>query len=238
MGLCYNTSLRLSLQQLTHPVTTTLYTKINKLTSLGEPPMQPVTFFCHCLLLLGLLFLPSVSSANTYGQTEIDWANALSLSPEQQQQIKKIEQAYRQQHQVLKKRHCRAEEKNQEKTTRLKQRMHKDIHNILTTEQKQQASVIIQDQHRQMQLRHARELAYQLNMGDRQKLSFLNAVEDVQYRYQWPLNLEQRKLARTLFEQILTQHLNDDQLAQWQTLSDQHSKKWLKSDEFKPKCSG
>lgn len=199
--------------------------------------MKSVTFSCHYLLFLALLSFTHLSNANPYTNNEFDWAKALSLSAEQQQQIKEVESNYRTQHQGLKSHNCLAEDENMAATNHLKQMMHQDIHNILTAKQKQQASEIIQSQHRQMQLRHAREIAHQLNMDSAQRLSFLNAIEDVQYNYQWPLNVKQRELARTLFEQIVTQHLNIEQLAQWQKKSDQRQSKWHRSDEFQTKCS-
>lgn len=199
--------------------------------------MKPVTFSCRYLTFLVFLLASNLSIANHYSNNELDWAKTLRLTPEQQQQIKEIENNYRIQHKSLKTPDCISKDESLATTTHLKQLMHQDIHNILTATQKQLASEVIQAQHRQMQLRHAREIAHQLNMDNTQRLSFLNAIEDVQYNYQWPLNVKQRELARTLFEQVLTQHLNADQLTQWQTKSDQRPNKWHKSDEFKSKCS-
>lgn len=199
--------------------------------------MKSVTFSCHYLLLLALLSFAHLSNANPYTNNEFDWAKALSLTAEQQQQIKEVESNYRTQHKGLKSHNCLPEDEDMAVTIHLKQMMHQDIHNILTAEQKHQASEIIQSQHRQMQLRHAREIAHQLNMDSTQRLSFLNAIEDIQYQYQWPLNVKQRELARTLFEQTVTQHLHKEQLAQWQKKSDQRQSKWHRSEEFQTKCS-
>src|SRR5690554_5205474 len=199
--------------------------------------MKLVTFSCRYLMLLSFLFSSSLSIASPYSNNEFDWAKTLMLSTKQQQQIKEIENEYRSKHKDVQVRDCLFKDDSVVASAHLKQLMHQDIHNILTPTQKKQASEVIQTQHRQMQLRHARELAYQLKMDNTQRSSFLNAIEDVQYNYQWPLNIKQRELARSLFVQLLEQHLDPEQLHHWQNLSQERPHKWLRSDQFKANCT-
>lgn len=198
--------------------------------------MKWLTYAGHCLIFLISLSSYSLAVANTHSDKEVDWVQSLQLSIEQQQQIKDIENVYRVKHKNLKSQECTSEEKRTQLTAQLKKQMHQDIHNILTAEQKQQASAVIQTQHRSMQLRHAREIAHQLKMDNAQKKEFLNAIDNIQYNYQWPLNVRQREIARTLFTQVLEQHLNASQHQQWQELLNKQANKWHRFDEFQSKC--
>ena len=199
--------------------------------------MKLITFSCRYLALLVLLSLTNLACANPYSNNELDWAKVLQLSSEQQQQIKIIENDYRTQHKNLKSGDCLLKDESLAKASKLKQLMHQDIHNILTHTQKQQAAELIQTQHRQMQLRRAREMARELNMDSTQRLLFLNDIDDIQFDYQWPFNVEQRERARALFEQVLEQHLNAEQHQQWQDMPDKLPKNWHKSNEFQSRCA-
>lgn len=199
--------------------------------------MRFFSSYCRCLVLFSCLLCASLSFANPYSDNQFDWAKTLELSTQQQQQIKDIEKKYRTEHKQLRIQDCQPQDKLSASSTELDQQMHLDIHNVLTPTQKQQASEIIQTQHRQMQLGHAREVAHQLNLDKAQRKAFLDAIEDVEYSYQWPLNVQQRELARNVFEQVLMQQLNSDQLQQWQELSNKKSNRWHSPAEFQPKCS-
>lgn len=198
--------------------------------------MKWLTSASHCLILLISLLSYNLAAATTHSGNEVDWVQNLQLSLHQQQQIKNIENAYRLKHKNLKTQQCSSEEQRAKMTAKLKQQMHEEIHNILTAEQKLQASAVIQTQHRSMQLRHALEVAHKLKMDSRQKQAFLNDIDNIQYNYQWPLNVQQRETARTLFTQVLEQHLSSDQEKLWHELLNKQTNKWHSFDDFKSKC--
>lgn len=171
------------------------------------------------VLLAGGLVTMTAGAYDTR-QYEIDWAEALQLSHEQQQQIDSIEQRYREQNRQL-----RPDCAGSANRSRL---MRKDMHQVLTAEQRETARVLMHEQHQQLQLRHARELAHRLRLDDAQKEQFLQAVAALKDDYQWPLDIAQHDAARRQFEGVLQSVLSAEQLDKWQQMRKQTAYNWPK----------
>lgn len=192
------------------------------------------TLFYWLLLLLGI---QQVYAFNT-SRHEIDWAQELQLSTQQQQAIQTLEEQYRKQHQQLhqNKERCRDTEQLKEKTAQLQQALFVDLQAVLNDEQRQKANQTIQQHHKRMQLRHAQEVAQTLNIPQQQRVELFADIEVIPFSYQWPLDLEQREQARQAFELLLNQHLTEEQQQQWHKKQQHASKKWHHSDAYYSLC--
>lgn len=158
---------------------------------------------------------------------EIDWVKELQLSATQQQQLEAIEQRY----QPLRKEQMRGCQRDSDAL----QGMREEMHQVLTLQQRETARTLMRAQHQQMQLRHTRELAHRLNLPAEQKDRLLQAVENVQDDYQWPLDIAQHGAARQQYEALLESHLTADQVTQWQQWREQRQYQWARSERSKEK---
>lgn len=153
---------------------------------------------------------------------EIDWVKELQLSAAQQQQLEAIEQRY----QPLRNEQMRGCRRDADAL----QGMREEMHQVLTPPQRETARTLMRAQHQQMQLRHTRELAHRLSLPAAQKDALLQAVQNIQEDYQWPLDIAQHDAARQQYEALLQQHLDAGQLAQWQEWREQRQYQWARSE--------
>ena len=175
---------------------------------------------------------------------EIDWSEELQLSDEQQQKIEEIEQRYRDERKEMREDNRDADnargaafcEKMQAEYGKQLEQMRAEIHAVLTAEQKERATAVIREQHLQMQLRHARDVAHRLEMNKDQKEKLLNDVLALKDDYQWPLDLAQHEAAREHFDAVLRQHLTDEQVRKWELMREKQMRKWHHHEDRLPGC--
>lgn len=165
---------------------------------------------------------------------ELDWAQTLALSSEQQQQIKTIEAKYRNQLKAL---HPNCNTEKRRRYLELQEQMRLEIQQILRPAQQKIAQQAIFKQRRIIQAQQAREVALALNMDAAQKDAFFAAVQQQTPSAQWPMSMEQQEQAREQFKALVKAHSSAKQWQAWQEQQTNNSKKWHQMDEFRPPCT-
>lgn len=203
--------------------------------------MQRVWWISPVMVLLSAVLLSAQTIAFEGKHREIDWTEELQLSAEQQRQIDAIEQRYREQRQGWRNgQHEQSGtdcERLQAERRQHYENMRADIQQVLTAEQKDRAATLMRDQHRQMQLRHARDVAYRLDLSHAQKEQLVEQVSVLKDDYEWPLDLAQHDAARVQLDAVIRAVLTDAQAAKWDRLREKQMRKWHHRDSGQgPDC--
>lgn len=169
---------------------------------------------------------------------QVNWEAALNLTQNQQAKIRSIEANYIEQQKKLIKRHdsCQSSSHLKAKTEYLQQAMFSELQQVLQPDQLDKANQLIKRYHQQMQLRQLKIISNALVIDEQQKKELFVGIEAMPLDYQWPINMEQRELARQAFEVFLTEHLTEQQQNLWREKKQQDRKTWHQSDAYDSQC--
>lgn len=185
-------------------------------------------------LLTAALLLCASTAWGAGHQHEIDWAQTLTLSPSQQQQIKTIEAKYRDR---LKAQQPNCNPEKQQRYLELQEQMRLEIRQTLHPAQQKIAQQAMFEHRRLIQLQQAKEVAQYLGMSTTQKEAFFTAVQQLTPSAQWPMTMAQQKQAREQFNALVKAHSSAEQWQKWQQRQANNGKKWHKMEEFRPGCA-
>ena len=148
---------------------------------------------------------------------KMNWEDSLRLSDQQQKDIRRIEEAFRQQIQAM----DRASAK--ERKTEF-DRMREEIRSVLTEEQREMARAQMEKQQRKLQLRNLGLLARALDLEPAQKKALKETI--LAQQANWPMDKEQWDEFREAYDRRLHEVLTVDQMEQLEAMRERQRAKW------------
>ena len=148
---------------------------------------------------------------------KMNWEESLQLTEEQQQDIRRIENAFRKQIHDMDASDVEARKNEFD-------RMREEIRAVLTEEQRELAHKQMEDQQKKLQLRNLGLLARALDLEPEQKRELKQTI--LAQQANWPMDKEQWDNFREAFDQKLHQVLTEEQLSDLEAMRERQRAKW------------
>lgn len=173
------------------------------------------------LLPAAVICISTLVAASAHADDEryrkMNWEDSLRLSDQQQKDIRRIEDAFRQQIQAMDRANVK-ERKNEF------DRMREEIRSVLTEEQREMARAQMEKQQRKLQLRNLGLLARALDLEPEQKKALKETI--LAQRASWPMDKEQWDDFREAYDQRLHEVLTAEQMQQLEAMRERQRAKW------------
>lgn len=183
-------------------------------------------------LAVGTLISAQVLAFDGRAERGIAWEDQLELSEQQEAQIEAIEDKYQTQFREMRQSAQEQGAKRQQAGMLMKQ-MRQEIQQVLTAEQKAQASNLIAERRQHALNQRLKKVARRLQMTADQQQQLRQVMDEQQAGYLWPVDREQRSQAREQFDSALEQILTRDQRQQWQAMKTHQKKRWHHARELR-----